>query len=63
MPLVVEEGDCICVFDGMELPYTVRPRQGLEGNYVLVGDCYIPSLMNGEAMELPGVESVIITLG
>lgn len=62
MPLVAEEGDHICVFDGMELPYAVRQRPGSEGNYVLVGDCLIPSLMNGEAMELPGVESAIITL-
>lgn len=62
MPLVVEKGDCICVFDGMELPYAVRPRQGQRAIYVLVGECYIPSLMNGEAMEIPGAESVIITL-
>lgn len=62
MPLVAEEGDHICVFDGMELPYAVRQRQGSKGSYALVGDCLIPSLMNGEAMELPGAESVIITL-
>lgn len=62
MPLVAEEGDQICVFDGMEFPYAVRQRQGSEGNYVLVGDCLIPSLLNGEAMDMPGVESVIITL-
>lgn len=61
MPLVAEEGDYICVFDGMEFPYAVRQRQG-SGDYVLVGDCFIPSLMNGEAMDMPGVESVIITL-
>lgn len=29
---------------------------------MLVGECYISGLMNGEAMEMPGVESVTITL-
>lgn len=62
MPLVAEEGDHICVFDGMEFPYVIRQMRGSDGKYVLVGDCLIPSLMNGEAMELPGVESIIITL-
>lgn len=60
MPLVVEEWDHICVFDGMEFPYVVRQREN--GNYTLVGECLIPSLFNGEAMEMPGVESEIITI-
>lgn len=59
MPLVAEEGDQICVFDGMEFPYAVRQLQGSEGNYMLVGDRLVPSLMNGEAIDIPGVESVI----
>ncbi|KAG8163146.1 hypothetical protein KVR01_007624 [Diaporthe batatas] len=64
MPLVAEDGDQICVFDGMEFPYAVRKKEGPEGtgNYVLVGACYISSLLNGEAMELPGVESTIIAI-
>lgn len=62
MPLVAEEGDQICVFDGMEYPYAIHPKEGSGGKYMLVGECYISGLMNGEAMEMPGVESGIITL-
>lgn len=62
MPLVAEEGDRICVFDGMEFPYAIRQKEGPGGKYMLVGECYISSLMNGEAMEMPDVESVIINL-
>lgn len=62
MPMVVEDGDQICVFDGMEFPYAVRKMEGPDGtgNYVLLGACYISSLLNGEAMELPDVESTMI---
>lgn len=62
MPLVAEEGDQICVFDGMEYPYAIRPKEGSGGKYMLVGECYISDLLNGEAMEMPGVVSGIITL-
>lgn len=62
MPLVAEEGDQICVFDGMEFPYAIRQKEGPGGNYMLVGECYISTLMNGEAMEMPDVESVIINI-
>lgn len=62
MPLVAEEGDQICVFDGMEYPYAIRRKEGSAGKSILVGECYISGLMNGEAMELPGVESGIIIL-
>lgn len=62
MPLVAEKGDRICVFDGMEYPYAIRPKEGAGGKYMLVGECYISGLMNGEAMKMSGVESEIITL-
>lgn len=62
MPLVAEEGDQICVFDGMEFPYAIRQKEGPGGKYMLVGECYISTLMNGEAMEMPDVESVIINI-
>lgn len=62
VPLMTQKGDHICVFDGMELPYVVRPSGGPEGNHLLVGDCYISTLMAGEAMDIPGLESVIINL-
>jgi hypothetical protein len=60
LPPVAEEGDFICVFDGMELPYAIRPAA--EGRYLLIGECIIPGLMMGEGMEIPGVSSEIIVL-
>lgn len=60
LPPVAEEGDLICVFDGMELPYAIRPVSG--GRYILVGECDIPGLMMGEALKLSDVVSEMIVL-
>jgi hypothetical protein len=61
LPPVAEEGDFICIFDGMELPYVLRPAA--RGRYSLVGECLIPGIMMGEAFsELPGVGSEMIVL-
>lgn len=62
MPIIVEEGDDIYVFSGIQFPCAMRKRRGSYGKYVLVGRCLISSLMNGEAMKLLGVESVSISL-
>ncbi|KAK4043888.1 heterokaryon incompatibility protein-domain-containing protein [Parachaetomium inaequale] len=61
LPPVAEEGDFICIFDGMELPYAIRPAA--DGRYLLVGECIIPGLMMGEAfLELPSGDSEMIVL-
>jgi len=61
LPPVAEEGDLVCIFDGMELPYAIRPVA--DGRYLLIGDCIIPGLMMGEALlELPDVDSEVINL-
>lgn len=62
MPLVAQEGDQICVFDGMGFPYVIRRKEGAGEKYMLVGECYISKLMDGEALDMPGVESAIINL-
>lgn len=60
-PIVAEEGDLICIFDGMELPYAIRPAA--EGRYYLVGECVIPGIMMGEAVLQPSdVDSEMIVL-
>ncbi len=59
MPPVAEQGDLICVFDGMELPYAIRP--GAEGRYYLIGECIITGIMMGEAcLESPDESETII---
>jgi hypothetical protein len=60
LPPIAMEGDFIGVFDGMELPYAIRPA--VDGQYLLVGECIIPGLMLGEAVELSGVVSEAIVL-
>lgn len=60
LPPVAQEGDFICVFDGMELPYAIRPTE--DGRYLLVGECVILGLMSGEAVDLPGINSEMIVL-
>jgi hypothetical protein len=61
LPAVAEKGDFICIFDGMELPYAIRPAA--DGRYLLVGECIILGLMMGEAfLEYPNVDSEMIIL-
>jgi len=60
LPPIAEEGDFIRVFDGMVLPYATRPA--VDGRYPLIGECIIPGLMMGEAVELSRVVSEIIVL-
>ena len=46
-PKVMEEGDIICVLFGGKLPFCLRPWRD---QYLLVGECYVHGLMDGEAM-------------
>jgi hypothetical protein len=48
-PADAREEDLVVVFDGAETPFVVR-EVGEEGDYVLVGDCYILGLMEGEVL-------------
>lgn len=61
-PRVAEVGDLICVFDGMELPYAVRPKEDTEGVYSLVGECFIAGLMDEKAIGTGRVKSIAINL-
>lgn len=61
-PLAAKEGDLIGVFDGMELPYALRPTGETEGVYVLVGECLIPDLMAADARGAGRNQSMILTL-
>ncbi|TLD04258.1 uncharacterized protein PgNI_12194 [Pyricularia grisea] len=60
LPPMAKEGDLICIFDGMDLPYAIC--SGADGRYLLIGECVITGLMNGEGMKLPNIESEIIVL-
>ena len=55
MPKNAEVGDVICVFYGGHVPYVIRPCDN--GRYTFVGHCYVHGLMDGEAMEIDGVQT------
>jgi hypothetical protein len=48
VPWMAEEGDCIAVFAGGELPFVLRRNEDSE-TYCLIGACYVHSVMDGEA--------------
>ena len=50
VPWRAEPGDIICVFMGSTVPFAIRRRAN--GNYTLIGECYIHGLMDGEALDV-----------
>ena len=44
-------GDKIVVFRGARVPYVIRELEN--GNYNLIGECWVQGMMEGEALELP----------
>ncbi|KAI3328818.1 hypothetical protein F4824DRAFT_482312 [Ustulina deusta] len=49
VPLESQPGDVVCVFEGSNLPYVLRPR-GQDGTYTMAGHCFLHSVMFGEMM-------------
>ena len=44
-------GDVICVFQGLPVPYVLRPVHGDAGTvYRIIGEAYVHGIMSGEAM-------------
>jgi hypothetical protein len=46
-------GDQLCIFYGATTPHILKPRPD---HHKLIGDCYVPGLMYGEALEMSPVE-------
>ncbi|CEF73703.1 hypothetical protein FGSG_01556 [Fusarium graminearum PH-1] len=53
-PDVMEAGDVVVVLYGGKLPFLIR-RKG-PGTWMLIGECYVHGMMNGEVFELEGVQ-------
>jgi hypothetical protein len=47
-PSGMQKGDQICILFGGEVPFVLRQR---DDYYILIGECYIESLMNGQAID------------
>ena len=48
-PDIMREGDILVVFYGGRVPYMLRPLYG--GKWMLLGECYVHGMMNGEALK------------
>lgn len=46
-PTEAETGDMVCVLFGGETPFILRP---MDEHWLLIGDCYIHGIMDGEAV-------------
>ena len=50
VPWRAQPGDVICVFVGPTMPFAIRKKGS--GNYILMGECYIYELVDGEALDM-----------
>ena len=50
----VREGDLICILLGCSVPVVLRPQQDQDGEryHRFLGECYVHSMMDGEAMQV-----------
>ncbi|GAW25940.1 putative het domain-containing protein [Rosellinia necatrix] len=48
-PVALDVGDIVCVLFGHKVPFCLRP---VGMRHMLVGECYVHGLMNGEAMDM-----------
>lgn len=48
-PADAEPEDALCIIWGCSVPVVLTPRP--EGGYVLIGECYIHGLMDGELLD------------
>lgn len=56
----VMAGDIVCILFGFDVPYILRPTE-IEGEYLLIGECYVEELMEGKGMEM-GLQEQRLTL-
>lgn len=56
-PAATRPGDVVAVLFGGLVPFVLRPFEGPQGekSWRLVGECFVPSLMQGEAVEEAGL--------
>ena len=59
-PTACEVGDIICVLHGCSVPVVLRPSWDAHGESynLLVGECYVHGMMDGEAVEMQKEEDI-----
>jgi hypothetical protein len=60
VPSNSEPGDMVAVFGGAEFPQALRPTRS--GHYQILGRCFVPGLMEGQASEMTQIPWETITL-
>jgi hypothetical protein len=61
-PPTAREGDVVFVIDGGVVPFLLRKDEAHRDSFLLVGECYIHGLMNGEAEALRATSEQVISL-
>ena len=59
VPNTAEVGDRIAIFSGATVPILLRPR---DNGYIVLGEAYVPEMMDGQAFEGSDVQIETITL-
>jgi hypothetical protein len=57
-PGVLVPGDTVCVLFGGKMPFCLRPH-GDGDRFLLVGECYVYGLMDGEAMRMAARQEIV----
>ncbi|MCJ1322396.1 hypothetical protein MMC15_007744 [Xylographa vitiligo] len=58
-PIGTKVGDKICVIHGLPVPFIIRPEREM---FLLVGECYVQGVMDGEVMDMEHVKTQVIDL-
>ena len=58
-PIGTKVGDKICVIHGLPVPFIIRPASEM---FLLVGECYVQGVMDGEVMDMEHVKTQVIDL-
>ena len=53
VPLGSRVDDLVVVFNGGAMPFVLRRSEYIEGDFRLIGGCYVHGLMRGEAVRSP----------
>ena len=57
-PHLMEQGDLVCVINGLRVPFLLRRR--VPEGYFLVGECYVDGVMFGEALSKGEEEEITL---
>lgn len=60
VPFNARPGDTIAVFLGSQVPIILRQHPSRGGVYLVIGECYVHGILNGEALNGVAVSTKIL---